>query len=174
MLYIRHAKKIYNNNSSNQYCLDAPLTEEGRNDAKIKFQQLIEKYGIPDSIVTSPFLRNRETAKIAQDCILATKQQLVEIKYDPKIGEYLGNQKAKDIYQHLYQDTIDLNPIPVESLDQFRKRVIEHLREVKDKYTWYISHGFFIKLIAQQYNYYPGHIKELSGIYIKDQNLELI
>ena len=92
MLYIRHGQKSYSNGKSTIYSLDPDLTENGRLQAYNKFKYLLNNFGIPKIIISSPYLRTRETAEIAKTVILEQTNIEIPIIYDSSIGEYLGNQ----------------------------------------------------------------------------------
>lgn len=174
MLYIRHGQKAYNNGASTDFSLDPPLTESGRESCKTKFLYLIEKYGIPTKIISSPYLRARETAQIASDMIFQVTNKIIEISYDPLIGEYLGNQRHKDINKCLHQETLIHNPIPPEQWKQYSSRVRKHTR-VANPNCWYITHGLVIQSIALFHNKTKiPHPSELEGIYIDDNGVNII
>lgn len=170
MLYIRHAEKAYGNGKSAEFSLDPHLTESGREASKVKFKYLVEKYGIPEKIVCSPYLRARETAQIAREIILNITGDKLEISCDPLIGEYLGHHKNKDISSCLHKETLIHNPIPPEQWKQYSSRVRKHLRSAKSN-IWYITHGLVIDSIAFFNGIKIPYPSELEGIYIKDKNI---
>ena len=173
MLYIRHGQKSYCNGKSLNYSLDPDLTEFGRLNAKNRFEYLLNKFGIPDVIITSPYLRTRETAQIAQNVILEQTGQFIPIMYDPLIGEYLGNQKNVPFVNGLRPETLQYNPVPHETWDQFSQRVEDHV--VSDKLSgWYVTHGLFIQKISSKYGFNIPYPKELTGIYIDNNHIEVI
>lgn len=170
MLYIRHSYKKYANGMSTTFSLDPPLTDHGREKAQEKFTQLLKKYGVPDKITTSPFLRARETAQIAQDVILSETGISVPIKYDRDIGENLEHHQDKDIKQHLRPETLQYLPYPPEKHWQFVKRVKNH-RLSDPGNGWYITHGYIIYCLAKQYKQTIKYPHELQGIYIENNNI---
>lgn len=173
MLYIRHSYKAYSNGKSNEYSLDPGLTDEGKKIAIQKFQQLLTEYESPSKIISSPYLRARETARIAHDVILEIKGKSVEILYDPLIGEYLGHHKNKDIQQCLRPETLIHNPTPPESWIEYSKRVRNHI-DTKPSDCWVITHG----IVIQSISYFNGnkvpHPSELTGIYIDKNGMKII
>ena len=165
MIYIRHAEKSYKNGDSAEFSLEPDLTENGREQAKIRFRSLLENYGRPTRIISSPYLRARETAKIAQDVILEVTGKYVEISYDPTIGEYLDHQNNISLEQGLRPETLALNPIPHETLTQYRSRVRQHTRR-RSKNGWYISHGMVIQSVAHFNDTKIPYPPPLSAIHI--------
>ena len=131
MLYVRHSKKSYKNGASKRFPLDPPLTDDGWRLAESRFRELVDRYGPPELIISSPYLRTRETAKIAQQAVLESTGTHVEINYDPAIGEYLGNQTSISLEDGVTPETLALNPIPHETLNQYRYRVGQHVRGPK-------------------------------------------
>lgn len=148
MLYIRHGEKLYNNGESKTFSLDPELTEKGKREAWDKFLTIVRDFGIPDKIISSPYLRTRETAEIAQDVIFKVSGLFVPIFIDPLVGEYLGNQEDKDLNTCLRKETLQFNPIPPETWYKFMSRLKRHLLYQKDENVWYITHGLVIKMIA--------------------------
>lgn len=147
MLYIRHGEKSYKNGHSNTYSLDPELTENGKHQAYKFFQSLLPSHNIPSQIISSPYLRARETAKIAQDVILNSTNNDIPIYYDPHIGEYLGNQKHINLQNGLHPETLSLNPISHESFHQYKLRIRKHISQAKSN-CWYITHGLVLQSIA--------------------------
>lgn len=162
MLYIRHGEKLYGNNNHSQYLLSLPsvgssdastysldpgLTEKGKSNAKLRFYDLLQKFGPPERIISSPYLRARETALIAQQVIYDHTGIFVDIVHDPLIGEYLGNQHHVDLSQAFHPDTQIHHPVPPENKLQYKIRIKRHLKSSQSN-TWYISHGYTIQSIA--------------------------
>jgi len=175
MLYIRHAEKSYKNGDSSEFPLDPDLTHNGREQAKIKFQELFNNYGCPSRIISSPYLRARETAKIAQDVILEATGKRVKISYDSSIGEYLGHQNNISLEQGLRPETLGLNPIPHETLSQYRSRVRQHNRTRRQfGNSWYISHGIVIQSIAHFNDTKTPYPAPLGAIHIDNGDITVI
>lgn len=183
MIYIRHAEKSYRNGDSSEFSLDPDITVKGKENARHFFTKLLNKYGVPNRIICSPYLRTRETAKIAQDVIFDKLNINVEITCDSTIGEFLGNHFDKDIRDHLQKETLLYNPVPPETWQQFCNRICQHynltnLREIginsAQKNIWYITHGLIIKSIASLYKHKIAYPRELRGIRISEGNLTII
>lgn len=180
MLFIRHGPKEYENGKSVTYCLDPGLTTKGKADAYSKFVSLCLKYGPPERIISSPYLRARETALLAQmaisDCFydLDTKlmmqgiikrrgkHPLTEIVFDARIGEYLGNQRDRDVNEDLRPMTLMLDPIHGEMYGDYSARVRRFVAS-KPGNGWYITHGIVLQSIALFNNVRLPYPAELSG-----------
>lgn len=172
MLYIRHADKLYKNSKSSEFPLDPGITVDGKNKAKERFKVLLSKYGIPERIISSPYLRARQTAQIAQNVIYESTEQLIPIFYDSNIGEYLGHQKNINLKLGLRPETLNLNPIPHESWRQYKNRIYKYSKSLKLlNNEWFISHGLIIQSIAYFNNYKIKYPSELEGIYINNNNI---
>jgi len=176
MLYIRHAQKSYSNGCSDEFPLDPDLTDKGRKDAKDKFKAILDKYGVPSKIISSPYLRARETAQIAHDVIKQITGKNVEIIYDSLIGEYLGHQRKKDINKCLRPETLAYQPIPPENWKQYSFRVRKYTNNTINNESstlrlWYITHGIIIKSIAHFRGITIPYPKELEGIYIDSKEV---
>jgi len=172
MLYIRHGQKSYSNRRSLIYSLDPELTQIGRIEAKDRFKYLLNKFGIPNLIITSPYLRTRETAQIAKNIIFKETGIDVPITHDSSIGEYLGNQHNVLLNSEVRPETLKYNPVPPETWDEFIKRVENHLIN-KQFSGWYITHGLFIQKISSFLGFEIPYPKELSGIYVNNKEIKI-
>ena len=173
MLYIRHAQKLYRNGSSSTFSLDPGITNEGREAAKLKFSQLIKLHGIPSKIISSPYLRTRETAQIAHDVIFEASGKSIEITYEPLIGEYLGHHNNKDISKCLRSETLIHNPIFPEDWVHYSQRIRKYLERDHD-FGWYITHGIVIQSISVFSGKKINYPNELEGIIINSNEINKI
>ncbi len=176
MIFVRHGKKEYSNGKSENYSCDPSLTSEGIVEAIDKFQNILEKYGIPEKIISSPFERTRQTAEIAQSVIYNISGKKIDIYFDRNLGEYLGNQAKSNpnIKESLRNETLMLNPHIKENWYAFHNRIKKYCNGLKTGNVWHISHGLVIQKIAECYGYKIRHPSEVSGIIIYDKNLEII
>lgn len=168
MLYIRHADKEYRNGCNEEFSLDPDITEKGKVEALDKFKLLLDKYGPPEKIITSPYLRTRTTAEIARSVIFKHTNIYIEIEYDNQLSECLKNQINKDLNVCLRPETLIHNPIPAETLDKYNKRIYNHTKKSQFN-TWYITHGFNIYTVALIKKYKIKYPSELCGIMIDSE-----
>lgn len=174
MLYIRHGQKAYRNGESDKFYFDPPLTEQGKSAAIARFSDLLFTQGVPQRIISSPYLRARETAQIAHDVILQLTGLVVPVTYDSLLGEYLGNQKKKDLYDGVRPETLELHPIPPEEWRDYSMRVRQLLLTAKES-TWNITHGVVIQSIAYlKANKRISHPNELAGILVDNNSVMVI
>lgn len=147
MIYIRHAEKEYKNSDAEFYKHDPGIKEIGVERARKIALKLIEIYGEPTKIVSSPYRRTRETAMIMN---MMLKNPFEEIMIDANLSEYLGNH---------YHVPIDVttatkihNPPHPETFDEMKKRVKRFMDKNKNENSkeivWVITHGIIIKQIA--------------------------
>ena len=175
MFYIRHAEKAYNNGSNIEFSLDPHLTDDGREAAHAKFQYLVTQYGTPSKIISSPYLRTRETAQIAANTIFELTGTHIDIICDHHIGEYLGHHKKKNINECLRPETLIHNPVPPEEWKEYSYRIRTHLKYAqRDSYIWYITHGIVIKSIAFFHKNDIAYPSELEGIMIDHTGIHTI
>jgi broad specificity phosphatase PhoE len=169
-LYIRHSFKEYKNGKNEEFSLDPDITEEGKLAAREKFIMLVNTYGVPNQIISSPYLRARTTAHIAADVILELTGKQINITCDRYVGECLEHQIGKDLNVCLRPETLQHRPIPPETKQQFNKRMFIHTKKAKQN-VWYILHGrniYTIASIKKQKIQYPA---ELCGIHINDDGI---
>lgn len=173
-LYIRHGLKQYSNGKSETYPLDPGLTEEGKLLAEIQFRAYLPAHGVPQIIRTSPYLRARETAEIAQNVITEITGVNVPIVIDRWMGEYLGHQKGHTNSDSFRPETYRHNPVPPENFGQFKTRVKRWLHKKPNENAWYITHGLFIKEVGQQLGCKMSNPDELHGIAVRDGEVTVI
>lgn len=163
MLYIRHGEKTHPNDSTIEQGFDPPLTEEGKREAYDFFTNLMATIDTPPPLlVTSPYLRARETAVIAQEC-LSQRWGHVPLTIDPLIGEYLGHQ-IKVNSSHFHPDTWKHQPVIEHKWSQYLKRINRHMNTTEP--GWYITHGLVMVGIAHRCGErikYPGYL----GSYVR-------
>lgn len=165
ILFIRHGEKLHDNNID----FDSDLTPNGKLDAEDKFYHLVQRYGIPDKIICSPYFRTRST-------LIELLKHLPDIPcyIDPNLGEFINKYKHKSNIQ-LTPETLSYNPIFPESLKQFRERCKNFIPNIEPR-TWYITHGFFITRISVEKGI-PNPVRPnyLEGICINpDSSIDMI
>lgn len=173
MIYIRHSSKLYSNGKSKNFPLDPPLTYSGKLKAYDKFKELCNKFGPPEIIVTSPFLRTRQTAEIAQLAIKDLTELIVPIVFDPRIGEYLGNQDLDLFKVGIRYHTAIHNPIPPEKWGDYVARM-QNYCESENTRGWYITHGLIIQSICKFYGHSIKRPPDLGGVYIDTDGIRPI
>lgn len=136
-IYVRHATKEYKNSRSQ----DPNITFRGRRESRIAGRNLIELWGVPSLIITSPYLRCRETAR---EMIGGLD---VDIIVDPNVSEYMGHQRGKKIV--LTSETEFYNPPMDQSIDDLISRCSDHNNEFSyldssPEVVWILTHSFFI------------------------------
>lgn len=179
IFYIRHSIKTHKNGRVPQntvlpyYALDPDLTSEGEVLAKEKFQILFQSY-TPHKIVTSPFLRTRRTAKIAQQVIYELTNTNIDITIDHQLSEYINKSKHHIKDEDFHPDTLIHHPIS-EYMSQYKRRIKNHYDGVDfNDHVLYITHGMNIQQIAQLHQQPIKYPREVCGIKIINQQIELI
>ena len=148
-IYIRHADKEYVNGDATLYKHDPGITTEGIEKTKMVAKHLIDQWGPPDLIISSPYKRTRETAEI-MNAVLSEKQS---IHIDTDIAEYLGNHRHVSI--DVTESTLTHDPPHPETFSQMKDRVKSHHSKItnyakkkKEGTIWIITHGLIIKQLA--------------------------
>ena len=183
ILFIRHGKKTHKNNrapvngkNNDYYGLDPDLTLEGKEEAGDKFRELINNHQIPDKIITSPYLRTRKTAEIAQTIIFEVTSQFVEIIIDKELSEFLNKQKHDTILgDELHPDTWHHKPKHPEYKNQYKKRMNRCYNSYKNKNNvWVITHGLNIQAIASEAGHNILYPDEVSGFKLQNNEINTI
>lgn len=173
-IYIRHAHKSYKNGQplvekskvrTNReqrfsYAHDPPLTREGRKAAAKLAEELLSKYPTPAHIITSPYLRARETAAIMAGVIVKKySPTTIQISCQAELSEYLGNHNRESL--DVAPSTAKHSPPHPETFFQFRARIAEHYKswleaDEETDVTWIITHGIVInELLHTHYHKRP-------------------
>ena len=168
VIWIRHGEKIYPNGAAPQgsHNHDPPI----KDNVKCKIEKICEKirsrFGVPTKIISSPFLRTRETALLIKDFFNSEKE--INIVIDNNISEYLGWSRPKGQRADVSEETNQfITPtLGTEKLKDVEQRSREHVQYVnKTGITVVVTHGIVIGYI---YQYLTGkkmnRINELRGI----------
>ncbi len=139
-IYFRHSEKEYENGKGVP-AHDPHLTKNGQ---ELVFKTLNDlKLKSPDMIITSPYIRTRETASLIKNYYMSNNNN-IEIYIDINLGEYLGNQYMEieiDDITKKYGIVMDKN------LNDLKKRIEDHYnyyKKFKNKNIWFITHGIFL------------------------------
>lgn len=179
-IYIRHAHKAYKNGkpplvrrrsrinhkdhswehdrSKTFHLHDPPLTEIGKREAALVAEKLLDLYPTPTHIITSPYLRARETAAIMAGVIVKRAPPAkIDIICQTDIGEYLGNHAGSKL--DVSPSTARHQPQHPETFEQFQERIKKHhtdwsitTKEESDEVTWVITHGIVISEIIKPWH----------------------
>ncbi len=175
-IYIRHGEKSYSNGRGpkNMPQHDPPLLEERTYIIQNMGKELILKYGKPNIIVMSPYLRVQQTVEHLTQTLYENPEMAMEIDknlyIDTNIAEFLGNQRGEiDLSEETLFDlnnNTDQLPQPGETKDQLRSRVEKHMdllnislskmERKKPKVVWIISHGLVIQNVYDILKTYPN------------------
>lgn len=158
-IYIRHAEKKYKNGQNSIYKFDPEIKENQDTKFEKLTEKLINKYGIPDIILTSPYERTRQTAKEIKKYIKKYKNNDIKIKICVEVSEYLGNHSTSVL--DVRPETKKSNPPHPEDLYLFRYRIRRHIKNMekyKNNKVWIISHGLVISTVdrmVRDKRFYP-------------------
>lgn len=154
-IYIRHADKEYANGDASMYKHDPGITDVGCKKAAMMANHLIDRWGIPNLIIVSPYRRTRETAIAMRSVIKKLKPDLkVQISIDTSLSEYLGNHRAVPI--DVTESTMVYNPPHPESFTEMVNRVKTHHNNItgymekrSGLVIWVITHGLIMRQVAK-------------------------
>ena len=149
VIYIRHSNdsKRYQE-SSILHRDDLKITADGRKLARKMGKRLINKYGEPDLIFLSPFMRAKETLREMSKNF----SHKPKIYYDNRLSRYFSSSEKKN--PSCFTETFNHN-IPIyENWDEFKLRVHKNLKSMRrrgfiksNKVVWCITHALpFIQI----------------------------
>jgi broad specificity phosphatase PhoE len=161
-IYIRHSDKLYKNGDRGH---DPPLTTKGRAKVEPLGRALVERYGVPLIIISSPFLRCRETSELLHRAIYEKTGKRVGIKCDREISEYLGNHADKPLMVN--EITQLYNPPHPETFYDMEDRVHKHNDKMRDldhdpRPVWIVTHGLIMNRLIAFMGFKP--LKEISTL----------
>ena len=153
IIWFRHAEKSYNNGK-------APRGEKQHdpgilndiNPINSLVDELITKYGYPDRIITSPFLRTRQTANVVKKRLQIRHNKIIPIEIDCTVMEYLGFCKNKKDYADIDSETEKHLGGPIkldETLDSLMYRIKQHINQSLNN-IWVITHGIIMSYIYKE------------------------
>lgn len=163
-VFIRHGKKSWNDKSyeSNKNLVktphkdDPPLAEGENKILKSLGEDLVKLYGPPDVIVSSPYLRARETAEYINPNL-----DKIPIEININLSEYHGYKK--EIKLDLDPSTEEYGVIIDKSMNNMKKRADEFLEILKtwsDAVVWIVSHRVVINYMIKQLGHPAKYLKE--------------
>ena len=170
LLWIRHGEKKFNNGkgSPGYFEHDPPLKNNDDPKIQIVGHSIFLRFGVPDKIVCSPFLRTRETAKRLQEFFLTNYKIYIDICIDTNISEFLGWVKPPGLKAHVSKETSKyIKPIlGIEKVKDVEERSKVHIDNIdKTNNILIVTHGIVIEYIHKHLTGEKlNKVKELSGI----------
>ncbi len=158
LIIIRHCETDSNKQKRYLGETDEPLNSVGRKQAKELADKVNELHF--DILVSSPLKRALETAEIINQ---GRKEIIIEPRFKERnMGVYEGlteseaKEKFPDIYSQNIARVFDKAAPGGETVEQVQKRVLEALKEVREKYNekdiLIVTHGFVAKAINKYFN----------------------
>ena len=183
-VWIRHAEKLYNNGKAagrgKQH--DPGIIDSQKTRLKIRslIDKLVKSIGVPEKLITSPFLRTRQTT----DMIVAYMKEKYgwtpKIEYSEDVSEYLGFCKNKNEEADLEEETLAhmSNPFMIgESIDTLITRVEKHILNIhkNESNIWVITHGIVMCKVFNFYNNFePNRPEPLDYMVLGKNKLSAI
>lgn len=176
-LFIRHSKKLFNNGKpiNNLPKHDPPLIAGQEEDMIKKLYCLKAKYGIPNHIYTSPYLRTRQTTQVITEFFNG-----ISVSFDYNLKEFLGWQKPKsspadlDAITNAYlvnEGKKEL--IGVEKPKDVEERVLSFLRNFEENdnnFYYVITHGIVISKLCKIIENKECNFEDFCGVYVVMEN----
>ncbi len=145
-IYFRHTHRLNLN-------LDPPIKPDSQEEAKMVGRKIYSLYGAPNSIITSPYLRTRQTAQIFSQ--LFNPQP--KIWADPRLSEKLNIRKRTGLGPPGKLDSITASYQGLSKLGetdlQVKTRLSEHLASFSSNLEeiWLVTHGYLLEALVEMY-----------------------
>lgn len=114
-----------------KFSLDTPLSHLGAQQAEMTAEQLIARYGVPDVILCSPYLRTRQTAfYLEMVCRRAIKQTDTSpaVYVDTQLSKFIFEKERHRARRFIRRDTLEYKPPLDEEKDDFKDRIYSHIK----------------------------------------------
>lgn len=168
VVWIRHFTKAYRNGGSTAFPLDPPVLPDTEGVIPRLRAELLARYGSPNRIVASPYLRCRETAR----ALGAGKP----VRIETRVAEYLSARRQHpEPTSGQVQPETALHPLPHnERACDLRRRVRSFLRWLQNQppnsVCWVITHGSVIRAVTREmgHSYYP---QPLEAVVVTEASL---
>lgn len=167
ILLLRHGQKKWNNTARMERGFDPPLDPSQFPDMDYLWRSLLS-LGEPDSIVASPYLRTRQTARL-----VCHNLGIADFSVDSRLSEFLGHQSRADTCSDRRLDYLlsesTRGYLPALILDKGRYMRAAQRFPLEDS-CWYITHGLFIGAVASEYGLALDRPREFTGLIIEGQS----
>ncbi len=137
--YFRHGPRLNLN-------LDPPLKSGSQNEVQMAGRKMYSLYGVPSSIVSSPYLRTRQTAQIFSQLFNPPSKIWVDVSLSEKLNirkrTSLGPPGELDSITATYQGLSKLG----ETDSQVKTRLSEHLTTFNSNFegNWVLASGYVL------------------------------
>ena len=171
LVLIRHARKLYGNKDGCIPRYDPAIIDSEWERAPDILGEYIETHSIkPTRIISSPYLRTRETSQILSDITS------VPIEINRLVSEFLGWNKdfSED---NFHPCTFKHDPIPPEKKNDYTTRINNALGSIleetkKDEVVWVVTHGYGVRTFLLSKNFKLNSVKPLTGAIIKQGDIK--
>lgn len=124
---------------------DSSIVKEGIDGFLRVAKKVYHKYGPPEIIIVSPYLRTRQSAKILRKYCPNCK-----VLIDTRISKYFPRSQRDN--PRIKEKTLQYN-VPIhETKEELKSRIREHLEEVKTmkKNVWVLTHAIVVSIISRE------------------------
>ena len=170
-IFFRHGEKAHHNLQVDRpYPYDSDITKNDLSKAQAAVERLLEEFGPPTELITSPYRRCIQTSNwllnLAEDIDPAVSS--VHFVVDPRLSEYYGSIKTIDL-GYIHPDTIHYHPlihIGRESLVEAVRGVVGDAKESSEEVVWYVTHGTVLARIADAFGIHRSRFKTLDYLIV--------
>lgn len=167
IVFIRHADK-------GKVTSDDPLSPDQERKIADWGKTLVFKYGKPDLIISSPFLRTRQTAQLLN---IPEVPLMVDINLREKLSRSLGKPHNLRPDTTIYYPVIEsgFNPyLHEDDMYEVISRVNQLLTQYQDQNVWLVCHGCYLRALSIIY-WGVGELRPtLSAAIVAPTSLDII
>jgi broad specificity phosphatase PhoE len=170
-IYIRHDRKEYLDGKGFPAHDPGLLDPSDYSNVSVLVDELVNEFGFPTCIFSSPYRRTRETCELILDELYYSYDCQPYLVIEPELSEYLGYRGQKNEEKEVDEETDQYNPPGTnESIEDLNLRLISHNNTYKNvsEVMWFVTHGKIINQLLKL-NSIPkkGNIKCLEYFPIK-------
>ncbi len=159
-VYFRHGPRLNLN-------LDPPLKPGSEDKVRKAALQIHSLYGPPNSIVTSPYLRTRQTAQIMSKMFEPPPRVIADVRLSEKLTPRKRTGRGPPGSYNNPTTMYGKLPAVGETELEVKTRITNHLAYMSSdlEETWFVTHGAVIKALVELYGaevpYYPPSLATL-------------
>jgi len=163
ILLVRHGQSTWNKVHRWQGQADPPLTDEGRNQARVAAKSV----GSVDAIVSSPLQRSLETALIISEIVGIGPVNTIEDLQERDSGDWSGKTRDEIYSQWADWEETGYRPNGWEPDDEFLERIYRGFAQIEKEFAGgtvlLVSHSGVIITLERDLGAPQGRISNLAG-----------
>lgn len=164
-IYIRHGERVSDN-------IDSDITYNAHFVAQTQASNLLQYYGEPDYIITSPYQRCIQTAQALNSIFNNSKSIFI----DPRISSKSSGKNNTISPGILHQDTFYYQPPLKEARPNVYRRIYDHRKQFENEQAcvWFVTHRGVIHDLLEMSGAEPEYVEPLTALIYDGDSLGIL